>query len=236
MRHRRDVGEESTRGATATGQASSPAEGLEGEVHDSAPRRRSQLRIALQAVAVIIVGALLVLLVYRMVETNRGRNLVAAIRAHKKPPAPDFRHKIIWPHFETWPQSLQTLRAGETLSRRDLQGHPVVLNFWASWCIPCRREAPRLNASAAAHKGRVVYLGVDVNDFTTDARRFLRRHRVNYVSVRARGLSTYEDFGLRGLPETYFLDVRGRIVAHTIGEITSSGLEDGVAQALGPRS
>jgi cytochrome c biogenesis protein CcmG, thiol:disulfide interchange protein DsbE len=225
MKHRHDVVEESTPGAISTGEASS----------QPAPGRRSPLRIALQAVALILVGALLGLLVYRMVESNRGRNLVAAIRAHKKPVAPYFRHKIIWPHFETWPQSLQTFRASETLSLRDLQGHPLVLNFWASWCIPCKREAPRLNASAAAHQGRVVFLGVDVNDFSSDAVRFLRRHRVDYVSVRARGSGTYEDYGLTGLPETYFLDARGRIVAHTIGEITSSGLEDGVAQSLGGR-
>ncbi len=109
----------------------------------------------------------------------------------------------------------------------------MVLNFWASWCIPCKREAPRLNASAAAHRGQVVFLGVDINDFSGDAVRFLSRHQVNYVSVRARGTSAYEDYGLTGLPETYFLDARGRIVAHTIGEITSSGIEDGIAQSLG---
>ena len=196
--------------------------------HESPRRHRPLLGIALQAVALVFVGGLLGLLVYRLVESSRGRNLVAAIRAHKKPVAPDFRHKIIWRQSETWPLSLQALSARETLSPRNLQGHPVVLNFWASWCIPCKREAPRLNASATAHQGRVVFLGVDINDFTTDAIRFLRSHSVNYVSVRARGSKTYEDYGLTGLPETYFLDARGRIVAHTVGEITSPALEEGV--------
>ncbi|HEX9351757.1 MAG TPA: hypothetical protein VF877_10845, partial [Gaiellaceae bacterium] len=83
MRHTHDVLEKSTPGAISAGEASS----------EPAPDRRSPLRIALQAVALILVGALLGLLVYRMVESNRGRNLVAAIRAHKKPVAPDFRHK-----------------------------------------------------------------------------------------------------------------------------------------------
>lgn len=223
---------ESSSGAASTGDASSAAEGPECAEH-AAPGLPSPLRIALQAVALLLVGGLLGLLVYRMVESHRGPNLVAAIRAHKKPVAPDFRHQIIWAHFETWPKSLQTLRGSETLSPRDLQGHPVVLNFWASWCIPCKREAPRLNASAAAHKGQVAFLGVDVNDFSSDAVRFLSRHQVNYVSVRARGPSTYADYGLTGLPETYFLDARGRIVAHTIGEITSSGIEEGIGQSLG---
>ena len=74
---------------------------------------------------------------------------------------------------------------------------------------------------------------MDINDFSTDAVDFLRRHHVDYVSVRARGSGTYEDYGLTGLPETYFLDTRGRIVAHTIGEINHSELDDGIAQSLG---
>lgn len=230
MRHTRDTFE-----APASSESTSPAESLECAADESAPGHRSPFRIALQATALLLVGALFGLLVYRMVESNRGRNLVAAIRANKKPVAPDFRHQIIWRHFETWPQSLQTLKARDTLSPRDLRGHPVVLNFWASWCIPCKREAPRLNASAAFHKGEVVFLGVDINDFPSDAISFLQRHRVNYVSVRARGSDTYTDYGLTGLPETYFLDARGRIVAHTIGEIESSGIEGGVAQALESR-
>lgn len=205
---------------------------LEEEPSQPRSERRSPIRVALQAAALIFVGGLLGLLVYRVIESSRGSNLVAAIRAHKKPVAPDFHHKVIWPHFENWPRALQTLSTRETLSPRDLQGHPVVMNFWASWCIPCKREAPRLNASAASHRGQVAFLGVDINDFSTDAVRFLRRHHVNYVSVRARGTSTYEDYGLTGLPETYFLDARGRIVSHTTGEITPPGLQDGITQLL----
>jgi cytochrome c biogenesis protein CcmG, thiol:disulfide interchange protein DsbE len=207
-------------------------------VQDAPPRsdplreRGSALRIAMQAAALLVVAGLLGLLVYRVIESSRGSNLVAAIRANKKPLAPDFHHQVIWPHFETWPPALHRLRSNQTISPSDLRGRPVVMNFWASWCIPCKREAPRLNASAMKYRGEVVFLGVDVLDFSTDAISFLREHDVNYVSVRARGSGTYEDYGITGLPETYFLDARGRIVAHTVGEITSSELEDGIAQAV----
>ena len=121
----------------------------------------------------------------------------------------------------------------EHVELRSLRGRPVVLNFWASWCIPCAHEAPRLVAAAKEHEGRVLFLGLDVKDFSSDARKFLRRFRVNYVSVRDGGSGTYDAYGLTGLPESYFLDASGRIVAHKIGEISRAELEDGIAQALG---
>ena len=66
----------------------------------------------------------------------------------------------------------------------------------------------------------------------SDARSFLRHFHVNYVSVRDGGSGTYDDYGLTGLPETYFLDSRGRIVGHIVGEISRSELEGGIANAI----
>jgi cytochrome c biogenesis protein CcmG/thiol:disulfide interchange protein DsbE len=114
-----------------------------------------------------------------------------------------------------------------------LRGHPVVVNFWASWCIPCKKEAPLLAASARTHRGQVVFLGIDVQDFKSDARRFLRRFDTPYVSVRDGPGSTYGDYGLTGVPETYWLDARGRIVAHYAGQIDRDQLEEGIRLASG---
>jgi cytochrome c biogenesis protein CcmG/thiol:disulfide interchange protein DsbE len=114
----------------------------------------------------------------------------------------------------------------------ELRGQPVVLNFWASWCVPCKQEAPLLAAAARERRGEVVFLGIDVQDFKSDARRFLRRFKTNYVSVRDGGGSTYAGYGLTGVPETYYLDARGRIVAHSPGEVRRSELEAGIAQAV----
>jgi cytochrome c biogenesis protein CcmG/thiol:disulfide interchange protein DsbE len=107
-----------------------------------------------------------------------------------------------------------------------------VLNFWASWCVPCKHEAPLLAASARQHAGEVAFLGIDVQDFKSDARRFLRRYRANYPSVRDGGSSTYSRYGLTGLPETYYLDARGRIIAHSPGEVRSDELEAGIERIL----
>ncbi len=179
-----------------------------------------------------LVAGLLGLLVYRVAQGNPGKSLVASIRENEKPLAPDFDLKVLWPHTATWPASARAALGDGRVSLLDLRGIPIVLNFWASWCIPCGHEAPRLNASAQAHRGQVLFLGIDVKDFSGDARTFLRKHSVNYVSVRDGGGAVYADYGLTGLPETYFLDGRGRVVTQVLGEISREQIENGVQTAL----
>src|SRR5439155_906785 len=99
------------------------------------------------------------------------------------------------------PRLLRRSLRGRTFSLASLRGYPVVLNFWASWCTPCGREAPILTSAARAQRGRVVFVAVDVNDFAKDARHFLGAHRVPYVAVRSGG-SIAERFGLGGMPGT----------------------------------
>jgi cytochrome c biogenesis protein CcmG, thiol:disulfide interchange protein DsbE len=198
------------------------------------PRRRSRIGLMLQLAALTLVAALLALLVWRVVNVGQGGRLVNAVRAHKKPRAPGFRLPVLWPHTKTWDATARAALADGRVALSELRGTPVVLNFWASWCIPCRHEAPRLVASATEHRGRVVFLGLDVKDFRSDARKFLREFHVNYVSLHDGGASpTYDDYGLTGLPETYFLDAEGRITGHVIGEIGRSELEDGIVAAVG---
>jgi cytochrome c biogenesis protein CcmG/thiol:disulfide interchange protein DsbE len=114
----------------------------------------------------------------------------------------------------------------------ELLGRPVVVNFWASWCVPCRREAPLLDAAWRRHRSEVVFVGVNVRDLRDDARAFLREFAVPYMSVPDRDDEGYGAYGLTGVPETYYLDASGRIVAHTPGAITSETLEAGIVQAL----
>jgi cytochrome c biogenesis protein CcmG/thiol:disulfide interchange protein DsbE len=187
---------------------------------------------ALQLGALGLVAGLLALLGWRLVDKGRGASLVAAIADRKKPAAPGFELPVIWRHAETWPDTLRRSLEDGRVAIAELRGRPIVLNFWASWCIPCKHEAPLLAASARAHAGEVAFLGVDVQDFKSDARRFLRRYEANYVSVRDGGGSTYSGYGLTGVPETYYLDARGRIVAHTPGEVTQEKLETGIELAL----
>jgi cytochrome c biogenesis protein CcmG/thiol:disulfide interchange protein DsbE len=195
-------------------------------------RRRLSVRHLLQLAAVALVFALLGLLVWRIASDDNGAVLVAAVRAGKAPTAPSFDLPVLWERDETWPDELRPALSDGRLRLEELRGHPVVLNFWASWCVPCAKEAPALAASAEAHAGEVAFLGVDIQDFEGDALRFLRQHDAPYVSVREKGTRLYSVYGLTGIPETYYLDARGRVVAHSVGELSRAELESGIAKAV----
>lgn len=191
--------------------------------------RRSPLWLVMRLGAFALVLALLGLLVWRVVAARRGSDLVANVRAHRKPRAPDFALKVLWPEAITWPSAPKRALIDGQLHLSELRGHPVVLNFWASWCIPCKAEAPRLVAAAKQHRGRVLFVGIDIQDFKSDARRFLTRYDVNYVSVRDSSEDTYRQYGLTGVPETYYVNDGGRVVAHSLGGLSLQELERGIA-------
>jgi cytochrome c biogenesis protein CcmG, thiol:disulfide interchange protein DsbE len=101
-------------------------------------------------------------------------------------------------------------------SLTDLRGQPVVLNFWASWCEPCKEEAPELARTARANSA-VRFLGVAILDGRDAALASMAKYKVPYPSVRdARG-TVSKQFRVTGVPETVFIDARGVIVGHYIG-------------------
>jgi cytochrome c biogenesis protein CcmG/thiol:disulfide interchange protein DsbE len=114
-----------------------------------------------------------------------------------------------------------------------LRGQPVVVNFWASWCQPCRDEAPLLERFAAEYGPRgVAFVGVNVWDSADKARAFLDEFGVSYVNgVDARG-SAAVDYGLTGLPETFFIDRQGQIVGKFVGPISERALRTAVEGLL----
>jgi cytochrome c biogenesis protein CcmG/thiol:disulfide interchange protein DsbE len=188
-----------------------------------------------RAAALLGVVILFALLAYRIARGNPGAGLISAVRAHRAPAAPNVRLAVIWPHSETWPSSLRATAGRGSLSLASLRGYPVVLNFWASWCTPCEREAAMLASAARSERGRVVFVAVDVNDFASDARRFLGAHRVPYVAVRSSS-AVAARFGVVGLPETFYVDRRGRIRAFTRGQVSAATLQRQIALAAMPRA
>ena len=118
------------------------------------------------------------------------------------------------------------------VSLAELRGHPVVLNFWASWCVPCKHEAPLLRDTARRYAGKVLFLGIDDQDLRSTARRFATKYGMNYVSVTDESQSIYDAYGVTGFPETYFINARGRIAAHSPGEVARSDLLRGIRAAV----
>lgn len=123
---------------------------------------------------------------------------------------------------------------GETMALSDLRGTPVVLNFWASWCGPCKDEAPILAAAEPGWREQgVVFLGVDSQDAEADALAFEERFAIGYDSVvDARG-EVAANFGVFGFPETFFIDAEGVIRAKQVGPVDAEILDTYIASILG---
>jgi cytochrome c biogenesis protein CcmG/thiol:disulfide interchange protein DsbE len=185
----------------------------------------------LRLIGVSVVAALFGLLGWATLRAGEGSGLPARVAAGDRPGAPAFSLDVLWPRTDTWPPTLRDALGDGRVGLQELRGRPLVINFWASWCLPCRDEAPILNASARAHAGGVVFLGVDVQDFRSDALAFSQEFKTPYVSVRDRGNRTYEAYGLTGVPETYYVDTTGRVLAHSPGAISRESLEQGIAAA-----
>ncbi|MDQ3661924.1 MAG: TlpA family protein disulfide reductase [Actinomycetota bacterium] len=127
------------------------------------------------------------------------------------------------PSFE-----LELLDGSGVLTDEDLKGKPVVINFWASWCIPCREEAPLLEKTWRAYKDDgVIFLGVSIKDAESDAKRFVDEFGITYPTVRDLDQSLTKDFGVKGLPETFFVDHRWTFIGAVSG--AQAGDQQGTA-------
>jgi cytochrome c biogenesis protein CcmG/thiol:disulfide interchange protein DsbE len=121
------------------------------------------------------------------------------------------------------------------LSLASLDGRPVILNFFASWCPPCQRETPLIARFYQARHGRPAVIGIDVNDSTAAGLSFIRRKGVRYpVVVDQAPMKTALAYGLPGLPATFFLNARHQIVKRVFGALTPAELAAGAA-LISPR-
>jgi peroxiredoxin len=130
--------------------------------------------------------------------------------------------------------SLPRLQGGGSVSLASYRGKTVVLNFFASWCAPCKREARDLEAVWRRYRSDgVVVLGVDSGDARGDARRFLSAHRVTYPIVFDPGQKLAGPYALPGLPVTYVVNPHGRVVGDPVlGPVSDKGYSEEFAREL----
>ena len=167
--------------------------------------------------------ALLALLGYGLAANDPDDSLDAAVARGERPAAPAL--------------ALPRLDGGGRTSLASHRGKVVVLNYWASWCDPCRSESPLLQRwhRRLARRGGTV-LGVDLLDVDSDARHFIREYGLTYPMLRDRSGRSQSDFGVAGYPETFVIDRRGRVAALKRGPVDDAWLRAKVAPLLGEKA
>jgi cytochrome c biogenesis protein CcmG/thiol:disulfide interchange protein DsbE len=122
---------------------------------------------------------------------------------------------------------------GTKMSLAGLKGKPVVINFWASWCPPCRVEAPLLEHTWRAYKDRgVVFIGVDIQDKLEDALAYIREFNVTYPNGPDPTGEISINYGVSGLPVTFFVSRKGEILRRWVGAIERSVLITAIEEII----
>jgi len=164
---------------------------------------KTLLRKSAIAIAAIIVVGFLGILVWGMLNKQPITGLSGVTMVNRS--APDF--------------SLTTFK-GATISLEDLRGKPVVINFWASWCPPCRIEAPLLERAWRAYKNRgLIFLGVNIQDRKEDALSYIREFDITFPNGPDPTGEITIDYGVSGLPVTFFISRKGEVVRRWVGAL-----------------
>jgi cytochrome c biogenesis protein CcmG/thiol:disulfide interchange protein DsbE len=166
------------------------------------------LRKPVLATAALIVIGFLGILVWGMLNRQPITGLSGVTMVDR--PAPDF--------------TLTTFE-GKTISLKDLRGKPIIINFWASWCPPCRIEAPLLERTWRAYKNRgLIFLGVNIQDRKEDALSYMREFDITYPNGPDPTGEIAIDYGVSGLPVTFFVSRKGEVVRRWVGAIERNAL------------
>jgi cytochrome c biogenesis protein CcmG, thiol:disulfide interchange protein DsbE len=171
---------------------------------------------------VLAIGLLVVLPLLGVLVLNIGRDPHAFNSPMIGRPAPVF--------------TLPAVGGGAPVSLAALRGRPVVINFWATWCVPCYEEHATLVAAAREAGDSVQFLGVVYEDEPDNVAAFLSRQGNAYPSLMDDDGKTAMSYGVYGVPETFFVDAQGRIAAKYTGPLRPDLLAERLAKARGDKS
>jgi cytochrome c biogenesis protein CcmG/thiol:disulfide interchange protein DsbE len=166
---------------------------------------------------VLIVGVAITLALVAILFVGLGKDPAEIRSPLIGKPAPEF--------------ALKAVGSGQMIDIASLRGKPVVLNFWATWCVPCYQEHPVLVQNAQMIPN-VQFIGVVFNDTEDKINAFLRERGSAYPTLLDEQGKTAIEYGVGGVPETYFLNRQGVIVAKFTGPMTTEILQSNVAKAL----
>lgn len=187
-----------------------------------------------RAIGLLLVVGFIALLTYGLLTQAPDTTIDDALSKAQAVPAPGFELPVLaaGDPGEQLQGAWRAAAADGRVGLTELRGTPVVLNFWASWCDPCQAEAPVLRRGADRWREQgVLFLGLDMQDVREDAREFLREFELDFPQIRDPTNATARRWGVRGIPETFFISARGEVVGHVIGSISVAQLNAGAAAA-----
>lgn len=201
--------------------------------------RRGPLRFLGPAVTTLVAGGLIGLLAYGLLALNPNTTIDDSLAHQRAAPAPPYRLELLQagdlgPRLTA---PLTPVLADRQVSSAELRGTPYVLNFWASWCVPCGDEAPLLERTwrQTGRPRGVLFVGLDMQDTQEDARSFTRHFAIDYLNIRDPTDATARSYGATGVPETFFISAHGNVVNHVIGVVTPTQLQQGIGAAIAGR-
>ena len=198
------------------------------------PGQRPVLRYVGWSLALVLAVCFVGLLAFGLLTTAPDSTIDDALARAQPVQAPGFKLEVLSRGTSPAPLTplLSRATADGTIDLAELRGTPVVLNFWASWCPPCRDEAPLLQRGWARYgRDGVLFLGLNMQDVRNDAREFIAAFEQTFPTVRDPTNQTARAWGASGLPETFFIRRDGRVVGHVIGVVTASQLARGISHA-----
>jgi cytochrome c biogenesis protein CcmG, thiol:disulfide interchange protein DsbE len=137
---------------------------------------------------------------------------------------------------EAPPTTVEQLEGGGGESLADYRGRWVMVNFWASWCVPCREEAAALNELQEERGGpEFTVLGIDTEDLSGDAKAFVKRYGTSYPQLRDGNGNLADEFGTTGVPESFLFDPQGKLAEAQPGPVTAKILRERFLPLIPPK-